>query len=59
MIDDEPEIKIGYLRKDGGTSKAYVDEQPDDEGFHYGIDKHTDEPLRVAWSEVLDRWEEV
>ncbi len=60
---NEPrEIKIAYHRERDGVhsqSKAYVAEEPDENGEHVGIDKYTDEPLRVRWDDDEEKWWQV
>lgn len=50
------QIKVGYVEGEH-ESTAYVGEEPDHNGFHYGTNKHTDEPVRVVWVEERSRWE--
>ncbi|AKA61772.1 hypothetical protein SEA_MAIH_33 [Streptomyces phage Maih] len=53
-------MKVSYVTATGSTSKAYLDESPEDtEGpaVFTGTDKHTDEPVTLAltdagWLEV-------
>ena len=45
------DIKITYATLDGGTSKAYVTIDSDDEfAIGVGINKHTDESVKVVWT---------
>lgn len=56
--NDDPEIKITYIHG-GYSSTAYVSENPDENGLHVGVNKHTDEPVKVRWSINGEKWEQV
>lgn len=57
--------KITYVDgvcRDGVTpyrTKAYLDHDEAINGLHYGVNKHTDEPVIVRWSDERERWEKV
>ena len=48
------QIKVTYRTKEGYSSQAYINEHT-----HVGTNKHTDEPVKVEWSDVHDTWVEV
>ena len=45
------QIKVTYRERDGYLAKAYID---DVTGI--GVNKHTDEPLVLKWSTLVDDW---
>lgn len=55
------EIKIKYRFGEEFTfaSTAYVSEEPDEHGVHYGTNKYTDGSVKVVWSDALNSWIEV
>lgn len=58
MNQDRREIKVVYRTAAGYQSKAYVAEEEDD-GLHYGTDKHSDTPMAVRWSDIEHEWIQV
>lgn len=45
------ERKVEYKTRSGYYSKAYVDDETGE-----GVDKHSDIPVTVAWSDELSEW---
>lgn len=39
------------------STTAYLDDEPSALGEYHGVTKHSDQEVRVAWSEKRDRWE--
>ncbi len=42
-----PEIKVEYRSNSGYQSKAYITEEPDENGQHPGVNKHSDAPVII------------
>lgn len=49
-------MKVTYLAVDGNQSKAYLNQLPLPDGSYTGVNKHTDEPIHVKWSNGPDEW---
>lgn len=49
-------IKVTY----GSNHKAYVSETPaEGTDHHYGVNKHSDEPVVLRWDDEAQEWKEV
>lgn len=44
--------KVSYIRQDGSSSQAYIDDLETGEG----TDKYTDVPVTVTWSDEHQTW---
>ena len=52
MMGDQ--IKVSYLTRTGYQSTAYVDEKTFE-----GVDKHSDVPLQLEWSDEQDTYVQI
>ena len=56
----EGSMKVSYVYNNGGTSQAYLEEEPLSDGSYVGINKHTDIPVHLrpienGWVTVCER----
>jgi hypothetical protein len=54
-------MKVGYIALGGYTSTAYLDEDSRLGEFYTGVDKYTDNPVKVYWNDddEVRSWVEV
>lgn len=52
-------MKVSYRTLTGGTSTAYLYDDHADLEVRTGMDKYTEEQIKVAWSDETLEWREV